>query len=194
MFDLLLHVMHFCASCVSDNNAIPPAAGALGGAAGAAGGLGGLGSLGAGQSSNAPATGAHASSSAPTATTTAPSTANTIPPAGTLDATDTGGAPDKSANNVFADESGGIAEHPGAPPDANPSDPFASPQSTPDPLFSDGPQVDGSSSPGDDTTETDYINADGTPMGSSPAAPQASGVGPHASASTHGVPHKPSKP
>src|ERR1035441_1482282 len=48
MMDLILHLFHFCASCVSDSNALPPAAGLIGGAAGAAGGLGGLGGLGGG--------------------------------------------------------------------------------------------------------------------------------------------------
>ena len=43
MMDLFLHLIHFCASCASDNNALPPAAGLIGGAAGAAGGLGGMG-------------------------------------------------------------------------------------------------------------------------------------------------------
>jgi hypothetical protein len=38
MMDLILHMFHFCASCVSDSNALPPAAGLIGGAAGAAGG------------------------------------------------------------------------------------------------------------------------------------------------------------
>ncbi len=42
MMDLFLHLVHFCASCVSDSNALPPAAGLMGGAAGAAGALGGL--------------------------------------------------------------------------------------------------------------------------------------------------------
>lgn len=46
MMDFLMTVVHFCASCVGDNNVIPPAVGALSGAAGAAGGLGGLSGLG----------------------------------------------------------------------------------------------------------------------------------------------------
>src|ERR1019366_7340289 len=45
MMDLILHLFHFCASCVSDSNALPPAAGLIGGAAGAAGGLSGLSGL-----------------------------------------------------------------------------------------------------------------------------------------------------
>ena len=40
MMDLVLHLFHFCASCVSDGNAIPPAAGVIGGAAAAMGSFG----------------------------------------------------------------------------------------------------------------------------------------------------------
>jgi hypothetical protein len=59
------------------------------------------------------------------------------------------------------------------PPDPPgfPGDPFHSPSENPQPIFSDGSQVDGSNTPGDDTTETDYINPDGTPLGSTPHAP-----------------------
>ena len=59
------------------------------------------------------------------------------------------------------------------PPDPPefPDDPFHSPSENPQPIFSDGTQVDGSNKPGDDTTETDYINPDGTPLGSTPPAP-----------------------
>ena len=50
-------------------------------------------------------------------------------------------------------------------------------------MNADGPQVDDENSPGDNTTETDYINPNGSPMGSQP--PGHSGV-------TH--PHKPGDP
>jgi hypothetical protein len=40
MMDLIVHLLHFCASCVSDNSAIPPAAGLLGGAVSTVGGFG----------------------------------------------------------------------------------------------------------------------------------------------------------
>jgi hypothetical protein len=42
MMDVILHLFHFCASCVSDSNALPPAAGLIGGTAGAVGSLGSL--------------------------------------------------------------------------------------------------------------------------------------------------------
>lgn len=42
MIDIFAVLVHWCASCVSDGNVIPGAAGVLGGAAGAVGGLGGL--------------------------------------------------------------------------------------------------------------------------------------------------------
>ena len=71
----------------------------------------------------------------PDSTTTPTTTAPASTPSGR------GGGTNSS--NPFADESGGVAEHASPPEAANPSDPFASPQATPDPLYSDGPQVDG---------------------------------------------------
>jgi hypothetical protein len=181
MVDLLLHMIHFCASCVSDNNALPPAAGLIGGAAGAAGGFsgmgGGVGSGGAGQSGAGAGGSGGTGSSSSTAIaqgnddSTTPNS-DAVPTTGTPDSSETEtetGEPGTHASSPFANESGGISEHAQTPDDVNPSDPFVSPQATPDPLFSDGPQVDGPTSPGDDSAETDYINPDGTPLGSSPA-------------------------
>jgi hypothetical protein len=290
MMDLLAQLMHFCASCVADSNAVPAAAGALGGAAAAAGGLGGLSNPGGG-----PGTGVEESNGGPSARAPvnhlgpepigdSPPTADsagpkpigdqgTLPPSGpntlgmgtnpdgtyTVDdgytgqryttlpdgsgpkpvgaetpppgsatpigdgpptadstpdttaaappgdtpagadatagtTTTTSGTSGTNASSPFANESGGISEHADAPEAKNPSDPFASPEATPDPLFSDGPQVDGSTSPGGDTAETDYINPNGTPLGSSPTPTQGSGMNPQTSTPTHGVPHKPNKP
>ena len=251
MMDLFLNMIHFCASCVSDNNALPPAAGLIGGAAGAVGGFGGM-SGGAGSSgggggggngagggggggtgggadgggvpgptaippgnvptngpqpipdwtpgskeifpgdgptsggpqqfgpgTDVPAANPDTGDSAPDSrsapdTTTPNSTA--VPTTGAQDSTENAGGLGTNASSPFADVSGGIAEHTTPPAAANPSDPFVSPQSTPDPLYSDGPQVDGPTSPGDDSAKTDYINPDGTPLGSSPAAPKAPGL------------------
>jgi hypothetical protein len=187
MMDLFLHMIHFCASCVSDNNALPPAAGLIGGAAGAAGGFsgmgGGVGSGGAGQSGAGAGGSGGTGSSNPTAIaqgnddSTTPNS-DAVPTTGMPDSSETEtGEPGTHASSPFANESGGISEHAQTPDAGNPSDPFVSPQATPDPLFSDGPQVDGPTSPGDDSAETDYINPDGTPLGSSPAP--------------HGLPQKP---
>jgi hypothetical protein len=67
------------------------------------------------------------------------------------------------------------------PPDPPefPGDPFHSPSANPQPIYSDGSQVDGSNKPGDDTTETDYINPDGTPLGSTSPAHHAPATPPH---------------
>jgi hypothetical protein len=174
MIDLCVHLLHFCQSCVSDAQSVAPAVGVLGGAAGAIGGIGGLGGLGGG--------------GGPGPTAIAP---GDVPVNGPTDVPAVDPQPDASTNNPFADESGGIAEHAATPAAANPSDPFVSPQATPDPLYGDGPQVDGPGSSGADSAKTDYINPDGTPLGSSPAAAQATGVHPHTGTSAHGVTHKP---
>ena len=208
--DLFLHLIHFCASCASDNNALPPAAGLIGGAAGAAGGLGGMGGgagsggaggggNGAGSSGTGGGVGGNAGGGdssgggdgpAAAPNPTQPPTSSTTAPGSTP--TGSGGATNSS--NPFADESGGIAEHASPPDAANPSDPFASPQAKPDPLYSDGPQVDGPTAPSDNTAKNDYINADGTPIGTSPAAPQAPGVHAQPGTSTPKTLHKPDKP
>ena len=175
MIDLFMHLLNFCQSCVSDAQSVPPAVGVLGGAAGAVGGLGGLAG-GVGSGAGDAGTGAGDSTPNPGG---APGPAT--PDASTPDSGVTGGGPGSNTSNPFADESGGIAEHAAPPAAANPADPFVSPQATPDPLFGDGPQVDGPTSPGADSAKTDYINPDGTPLGSRPAAP-------------HATPHKPGKP
>jgi len=98
MIDLVMSLLHFCASCVSDNNVIPPALGALGGAAGAAGGLGGLRGLGGGAGDGGPGGGTgggpsgHGANAAPVSR---PQPIGDTPPAnGPTPIGDQGAAPD----------------------------------------------------------------------------------------------------
>ena len=97
MIELLVSLVHFCASCVSDNNVIPPALGALGGAAGAAGGLGGLGGLGGNAGTGAsPGDGADGGSGADAPSGNRPQPIGDTPPAnGPQPIGDQGAAPDR---------------------------------------------------------------------------------------------------
>jgi len=182
MIDLIAHLIAFCQSCVPDAQSAAPAVGIIGGTAGAIGAIGGLGSGVASSDSGGDASAANGGETAtsPTDGDTSPAGGDTSPSGGGGDGDDSNGLAQPPSS--FNDTTGGFQMHEAPDPPVYPDEPFRSPLENPQPIYSDGGQVDGSNKPGDDTTETDYINPDGTPLGSTPAVP-------HHTPST--PPHKP---
>jgi hypothetical protein len=176
VLDLVAHLIAWCQSCVPDAQSAAPAVGIIGGTAGAIGAIGGLGG-GLGSADASAASGGETASS-PTGGNAPPGDGDTATGGDTStsgggDGAD-GGDDSKGLSeppSSFNDTTGGFQMHEPPDPPEFPDDPFHSPSANPQPIFSDGSQVDGSNKPGDDTTETDYINPDGTPLGSTPAAP-----------------------
>jgi hypothetical protein len=176
--DLIAHLIAWCQSCAPDAQSAAPALGIIGGTAGAIGAIGGLGGGAASSGADASPTSGGESTTSPTDGDTSPTGGDTSPQGGGGDGDDSNGPSEPPSS--FNDTTGGFQMHEPPDPPVFPDDPFHSPAENPQPIFSDGSQVDGSNKPGDDTTETDYINPDGTPLGSTPSVPHHTpGTPPH---------------
>ena len=176
MFDLVVHLISWCQSCVPDAQSAAPAVGIIGGTAGALGAIGGLGGDPAGSGVDASDASGGETANPPTDGDTSTTGGDTSASGGDTSASGGGGDGDDSNGpseppSSFNDTTGGFQMHEPPDPPVFPDDPFHSPSANPQPIYSDGSQVDGSNKPGDDTTETDYINPNGTPLGSTPPAP-----------------------